>query len=141
MDTWISLTDLDSSGERNRVLYVLKSRGMSHSNQMREYLLTGHGIKLIDPYIGAEGVLTGSARLAQEARERGEVMTRGQATARRRRELERKRAAAERQISEMRAALDAEESEVTMLTAQEEGRETTINTDRTAMATKRGAAE
>jgi circadian clock protein KaiC len=141
MDTWISLTDLQSSGERNRVLYVLKSRGMSHSNQMREYLLTNNGIKLIAPYIGSRGVLTGAARLAQEAQERDEHSIRTQATERRRRELDRKRGAVERQIAEMRAGLEAEESEVAMLLSQEEARETAYGSDRHAMAAKRGARE
>ena len=140
MDTWISLTDLESSGERNRVLYVLKSRGMKHSNQMREYLLTDHGIRLIEPYVGAEGVLTGSARLAQEARERGEVLTRAQAAERRQRELVRKRAATERQISDMHAALEAEEGEASTLVTQEDGRNTTLLGDRVAMASKRGVS-
>jgi circadian clock protein KaiC len=141
MDTWISLTDVEASGERNRVLYVLKSRGMSHSNQMREYRLTSHGIVLIEPYIGPEGVLTGAARMAQEARERGEATARLHTTERRRRELDRRRAATERQIIEMRAALDAEEGEVVMLDAQEAGREHAFAEDRVAMAIKRGAAE
>jgi circadian clock protein KaiC len=141
MDTWISLTDIDASGERNRVLSVLKSRGMSHSNQMREYVLTGQGIKLIEPYIGAEGVLTGAARLAQEAREREETLVRSQISARKQRELDRKRAAMERQIDEMRAALDAEQEEVATLIAQEAGREHVLAQDRAAMAAKRGAAE
>lgn len=141
MDTWISLTDVESSGERNRVLYVLKSRGMSHSNQLREYLLTDNGIKLIEPYIGPQGVLTGAARLAQESQEREEHAGRAQETDRRRRELDRKRAAIERQIAELRAALELEESEVAMLASQEEDRETAVLSDRTAMAEKRGAAE
>lgn len=141
MDTWVSLTDVEASGERNRVLYVLKSRGMSHSNQMREYLLTGDGIKLIQPYIGSSGVLTGAARLAQEAHERDEEAERTQATQRRRRELDRKRAQIERQINEMRAALEAEESEVAMLLSQEEARETIYGSDRLAMAAKRGVVE
>jgi circadian clock protein KaiC len=141
MDTWISLTVVEASGERNRVLYVLKARGMSHSNQMREYLLTSDGIHLTDPYIGADGVLTGAARQAQEARERGEALMRLEAIERRRRELDRKRAAIERQILEMRAALDAEEGEATMLDVQETARETHRVADRAAMAAKRGAAE
>jgi circadian clock protein KaiC len=141
MDTWITLTDVEASGERNRVLYVLKSRGMSHSNQMREYLLTGNGIKLIEPYVGPSGVLTGAARLAQEAQERDERSVRTQATERRRRELDRKRAGVERQIAEMRAALDAEESEVAMLLQQEDAREGVFTSDRAAMASKRGARE
>jgi circadian clock protein KaiC len=141
MDTWISLTDVEASGERNRILYVLKSRGMSHSNQMREYLLTDSGIKLIDPYVGPRGVLTGAARLAQEAQERDEHSLRMQATERRRRELDRRRAGVERQIAEMRAALDAEESEVAMLLQQEDARESAFTSDRAAMASKRGARE
>ncbi len=141
MDTWISLTDLESSGERNRVMYVLKSRGMSHSNQLREYLLTDNGIKLIEPYIGSRGVLTGSARLVQEAQERDEHAARRQVTERRRRELGRKRAALERQITEMRAALEAEESEVATLLSQEGDRETIYGSDRRNMAAKRGVRE
>jgi circadian clock protein KaiC len=141
MDAWISLADVESNGERNRVLYVLKARGMKHSNQVREYLLTGHGPELIEPYIGPQGVLTGAARLAQEARERDAAGERRQATARRRRELARQRAIAERQIAETRAALEAEENEVEMLVAQEDAREGSLTADRAAMAAKRGAAE
>ena len=141
MDTWISLTDVELGGERNRILSVLKARGMSHSNQMREYLLTGAGVQLIEPYIGAEGVLTGAARLAQEARERNEAVARMQATERRLRDLDRKRATVERQIAELRASMEAEESETVMLSEQEAGRERTLSQDRDAMAAKRGAAE
>ena len=141
MDTWISLTDVEVNGERNRVMFVLKSRGMSHSNQMREYLLTGAGIKLSEPYIGPEGVLTGAARQAQEARERSEALSRAQVAERRQRELDRRRATTERQIAELRAALEAEEREVAMLANQESGREAALESDRIAMAAKRGAAE
>ena len=141
MDTWISLSDAESNGERNRILYILKSRGMSHSNQLREYRLTDHGVELTIPYIGPEGVLTGAARLAQEARERDAQLGRRQATERRRRELERKRAAMERQIADMRADLKAEESEVVALSAQDGTRDGVLTSDRSAMADKRGAAE
>ena len=141
MDTWISLTDVESSGERNRVMFVLKARGMSHSNQMREYLLTGEGIRLIDPYVGPHGVLTGAARQAQEARERNEALVRSQATERRYRELDRRRQTIERQIAELQANIDAEQSEVAMLASQEASREEVLVADRFAMAAKRGAAE
>jgi circadian clock protein KaiC len=141
MDTWISLTDLESSGERNRIMFVLKARGMSHSNQMREYLLTGSGIKLIDPYIGHGGVLTGAARQAQEARERNEALERSQSIERRYRDLDRRRASVERQLTELRASLEAEEAEAAMLGRQEASRDETLTADRFAMAAKRGAAE
>ena len=138
MDTWISLTDVESSGERNRVLFVLKARGMSHSNQMREYLLTRDGIKLVPPYVGAEGVMTGAARQAQEARELSEATLRAQAAGRRVRDFARRRAAVERQIAELQAEIEAEEMEVAVMSNQEAGREAILTSDRVAMASKRG---
>src|SRR5215470_11668279 len=103
MDTWILLRNLESDGERNRGLYVLKSRGMAHSNQIREFRLTDHGIDLLDVYIGPEGVLTGSMRAAQEAREKALGVVRKQDMERRQRELERKRRGLEAQIEALRA--------------------------------------
>jgi circadian clock protein KaiC len=85
MDTWISLKDMEANGERNRVLYLLKSRGMNHSKQLREYHLTNSGIHMVEAYVGPDGVLTGTARLVQEAREREATLSRRQATARQRR--------------------------------------------------------
>lgn len=141
MDTWILLKVIEANGERNRVLYLLKSRGMNHSNQLREYKLTGHGVELIDAYIGPDGVLTGTARLAQEARERDAALDRQNAMERRRREIARKREQIERQIAEMRALVEAEDSEVQMLISQEEAREKMIRSDRAAMAITRGASK
>ncbi len=71
IDTWLLFRDIELEGERNRGLYILKSRGMKHSNQVREFLLTDHGIELLDVYTGPNGVLTGSARRAQEEKDRG----------------------------------------------------------------------
>ena len=76
MDTWLLLRDIEFGGERNRGIYVLKSRGMAHSNQIREFVLTDKGIDIRDVYVGPEGVLTGSMRLAQEAREKAEKVSR-----------------------------------------------------------------
>jgi circadian clock protein KaiC len=140
MDTWISLVDIESNGERNRGLYVLKSRGMSHSNQIREYLLTGAGVKLVEAYLGAAGVLTGSARLAKEAEERMEARQQGEELVRRRREIASRRAATERQIAELHAAIAAQDAEVARLVAQEERRETVVEKDRAAMGASRGVA-
>jgi circadian clock protein KaiC len=141
MDTWISLRDIEANGELNRVLYLLKSRGMNHSKQMREYRLTDHGIEMVDAYVGPEGVLTGTARLTQEARERDAEAARHQTIARRRREVARKRAAVEREMVEMLANIEAEEAEVATLIEQEESRETVLSDDRTAMAVRRGATQ
>jgi circadian clock protein KaiC len=138
MDTWISLRDIEADGERNRILYLLKSRGMSHSKQIREYELTDDGIHMTEPYLGPEGVLTGAARMAQEAREREAEHDRLEFTEQRKRQISRRRDALERQIAEMRAALDAEEDEVSKLVEHQDTRKASAASDRAAMARKRG---
>jgi len=141
MDVWIKLLDIEANGERNRILYLVKSRGMSHSNQVREYRVTDSGIELIEAYIGSEGVLTGTARLTQEARERAAATRRLQEVERRRREIARRRNILERQIEELRANLEVEEEEARKLLTEEEAHETTLSADRAAVAARRGAAE
>ncbi len=138
MDSWLSLVQLECNGERNRGLFVLKSRGMSHSNQIREYQLTSRGVKLVDAYLGSAGVLTGSARLTQEALDAADAARRRQESARKRREVERKRTALERQIAEMRAALEAEEEEARLSLENDAELERRIQADRQAMAVRRG---
>lgn len=139
MDTWIGLHDIEANGERNRGLYLLKSRGMSHSNQIREYLLTNDGVELIKPYLGSSGVLTGTARTLQEAREAAEALVRRQDIKRREREFRQRRIHAERQFAETKAALDAEEEEIRILVAEAEARETMLDEDRAAISTVRGS--
>jgi circadian clock protein KaiC len=95
VDTWILLKTMEGNGEHNRVLYVLKSRGMAHSNQIREFLLTDQGIELADVYVGPQGVLTGSARQAQEAQERSDGTARLEDLEQRRVNLERRRESVE----------------------------------------------
>ena len=109
VDTWLLLRDIELGGERNRAMYILKSRGMAHSNQIREFLLTDRGIELQDVYLGPEGVLTGSARQAQEAREKAAVLLTQEEVEGKRRELERKREALEARIAAMRKEFEAEE--------------------------------
>jgi circadian clock protein KaiC len=66
VDTWISVKDVESKGERNRLLYILKSRGMKHSNQVREFVITNKGLKLVEVYLGPQGILVGSEREEQK---------------------------------------------------------------------------
>jgi circadian clock protein KaiC len=141
IDTWLFLRAIELGGERNRGLYVLKSRGMAHSNQIREFLLTDQGVELTDVYVGPEGVLTGSMRQAQEAREQAAVVTRQQEIDRRRRELDRKRHALEAQIAAQRAQLEAEEDEMKLLIDQEEATTLKLREDREAMGRSRRADE
>ncbi|PKL39231.1 MAG: KaiC 1 [Spirochaetae bacterium HGW-Spirochaetae-1] len=109
IDTWLLLRDIDTGSERNRLLAIMKSRGMSHSNQIREFLLTGHGVELRDVYVGPEGVLTGSARLTKEAENEASLILRNQDVELRRIELERKRTTLEAQIAMLRAEFAVQE--------------------------------
>jgi circadian clock protein KaiC len=118
MDSWVLLQDFEGNGERNRVLYVLKARGMAHSNQIREFLISDRGIDVVDAYIGASGVLTGSARAAQGALEKAAVLAGQQEAARLKREVERKRAAIERQISGLRSDYEGESAELRRIADQ-----------------------
>ncbi len=140
MDVWIGLHDLQANGERNRGLFVLKARGMSHSNQIREYRLGASGVTLIEPYVGPNGVLTGSARIAQEAQEEAAALERRDEVNRRQREFVEKRNAAERQIVETREALQREEAELLALETVDERKEQVLAASRFAAATRRGAA-
>ena len=137
IDTWLLVRDIEVGGERNRGLYVIKSRGMAHSNQVREFLITSRGIVLQDVYVGPEGVLTGSLRAAQEARERAASLLRRQEIQRKQREIERRRAATRAQIAALKLELEAAELEAGLVVTQDEAREQLLTENRTAMATRR----
>jgi circadian clock protein KaiC len=109
MDSWLQLKTIEVGGELNRALYVLKSRGMEHSNQIREFLLTNEGLRLLDVYLGPEGVLTGAARVSQEGREKAASTSRRQHLEGRGRELERKREIFEARMTMLRAEFEVEE--------------------------------
>ena len=138
MDTWLLLREMEINGERNRTMYVLKSRGMEHSNQLREVLMTEHGIELVDVYLGPGGALTGAARLAQEAQERAGSVARQQEIERRRRELERRREALEARINALRLEFEAEEEEARLGLEEAKAHEARLEQDRREMARLRG---
>ena len=120
IDTWLVLRAIDSGGERNRGLTVLKSRGMAHSNQIREFLLTDHGVELRDVYVGASGVLTGSARLTQEAQDQAVQVLQKQEIERRQIELKRAHHALEAHIAALHAEFDVKKTESLRITGQEQ---------------------
>ncbi len=139
MDAWILLQDFEGNGERNRVLYVLKARGMAHSNQIREFLISGRGIDVVDAYIGASGVLTGSARAAQGALEKAALLSSQQEAAKLKREMERKRDALERHISSLRADYETEAVEMGRIAEQVGTRNLLLSTERAALGILRQA--
>ena len=141
IDTWLLVRDLEAGGERNRGLYVLKSRGMAHSNQIREFLLTDHGIELLEVHVGAEGLLTGSLRAAQEAREQIGEELRKQEAERRRREIDRKRKILEAQILALRADFEAVDEEAKRIALDDREMAALVTENRSRMAHRRGLDE
>jgi circadian clock protein KaiC len=139
IDTWLLVRDVELNGERNRCLYVLKSRGMANSNQVREFVMTRNGIRLLPVYVGAGTVLTGSARFSQEARENAEEMLRLHEAKEKGKALEAKRKALEARIAALRAEFAEEEDRVAQSTKREEERELAVAGNIAKMASLRGS--
>jgi circadian clock protein KaiC len=140
MDAWLLLYNRESNGEHNRQLYLIKSRGMAHSNQVREFVMTDDGILLREVYVGPEGVLTGSARVAQEAREREQAMEIEHEAERRSLDFTRRRRRIEAQIEELQAQLADESQELAGLTTAAASRKQQVDDDRTRMGASRRIA-
>ncbi|MFB3886060.1 MAG: circadian clock protein KaiC [Thermodesulfobacteriota bacterium] len=138
-DAWLMLRDIEIGGERNRGLYILKCRGMAHSNQIREFLLSDKGINLLDVYVGPSGVLTGSARLSQESQEKAAEITRQREIELRKRNLESKKKALEAEVSALHAEIEAGAAEMKRITEQEKGRQRRFLDEQKAMSRMRKA--
>jgi circadian clock protein KaiC len=137
VDTWLLLRDVETEGERNRLMYVLKSRGMAHSNQVREFLITSTGVKLVQAYLGSHGILTGSARLSQQSRELAQEQLVKDELERKKLALDHRRKAVEAQIEALRAGFLAEQEELSRVISADQQREKQIQSDRRAMAVSR----
>jgi circadian clock protein KaiC len=139
VDTWLQLDNVEANGERNRLLFVLKSRGTAHSNQVREFVLTDHGVELVDVYVGAAGVLAGSARVTQLADERNKDMRIAEDLAGRRRELNRNVIEREAHLLALQDQLDAERTEIQRIDLRAGHQVADTQADRSEMAHRRWA--
>lgn len=139
MDVWLLVKNIESNGERNRGLYILKARGVAHSNQVREFIVTDHGVELIDTYIGSEGVLMGSARSSQVARESAAEIDRQHATERRKRELTRKQELYEAQLMTLKSQYESERDAILRELDEEDKRHEALTTQRHEIARLRRA--
>jgi circadian clock protein KaiC len=126
MDTWLILKNIEGNGERNRAFSIAKARGLSHSNQLREFILNEQGIRLLDLYKGSEGVLFGSARSAQESREAASRVIRNEEIERRQRELDRKKRIMENEIAMLKEKFGRDEDEIRILIQQDLSREKAV---------------
>lgn len=139
MDTWIDLKSIETNGERNRTIEIIKARGMYHSNQVREFKLTNSGIKLIDIYLGPSGMLTGAARLSQISKEKAEKLASEQEIERKQREFKQKRRSIEAQIKELNTQLEAEKLELEQIIEQKKLNEESIEYERNIISKIRHA--
>ncbi len=139
VDTWLQLRNTETNGERNRLLFVLKSRGTAHSNQVREFVLTDHGVELVDVYVGAAGVLAGAARVTQQAVKREEELRIAEELARRRRELNRSVIEREAHLVAVQDQLDAERTEIQRIDLRAGHLVADTAADRSEMAARRWA--
>jgi circadian clock protein KaiC len=138
MDTWLFVRDIEHAGERNRGIYVLKSRGTAHSNQIREFIISGAGIDLLPAHTSADGILTGSARIEREERERIQELEHLAEIERRGAELARRRSSLEAQIAALQGELEAEEKALAALTRVESARRARLAAHRRTMEQSRG---
>jgi circadian clock protein KaiC len=139
MDTWLTVRDIESGGERNRGIYVIKSRGMAHSNQVREFVLSSNGVGLVDVYVGPGGVLTGAARLAQESKDRQDQKECAEAIERKQREFEARKLSAEAQVAGIMAELSAQEKELKKAIEEEDEMKLKLDHQRSEIARQRHA--
>ncbi len=137
VDAWLLVRDIESNGERNRGMYIMKSRGMKHSNQVREFVITDHGLDLLDVYLGSEGVLTGSAREAHLLTEATGLELRKHALTRKDREIERKRRMFEAKMSSLKEEFDAVQDELNKSYQEEDLRNEIMERNRRELAEKR----
>lgn len=140
IDTWINLRFFENNSERNRGISVVKSRGMPHSNQIREYLITDQGVEIQDVYLGPSGgLLMGSSRAAQEAKELADTIAQSENMTRRKRELESKLKSLDAQIAVLKSEFEEQEEELNKLTSEDKLRSETLAKHRGEMARIKGA--
>ncbi|QRR00246.1 circadian clock protein KaiC [Dyadobacter sandarakinus] len=137
VDAWLLVRDIESNGERNRGLYVMKSRGMKHSNQVREFVISDEGIKLVDVFLGPDGVLTGSARETQQLIEKTGLAIRDHAVSRKDREIERKRLVLESKITSLKEEFESVQEDLNKTYIEEELRKNILEENRQELTQKR----
>jgi len=139
MDTWLEVRFVESNGERNRVFFILKSRGMEHSNQVRELKLTKQGVELVDVYLGEGMVLTGTARRIQEDKEKAANVTRKQEVERKERDFARHKAIIQSQITALQAQLEREDEDIEEMMQEEQSHQNNLQQNKVAIAQLRQA--
>jgi circadian clock protein KaiC len=137
VDAWLLVRDIESNGERNRGMYIMKSRGMKHSNQIREFIITDDGLDLVDVYLGADGVLIGSAREEQQLSERTGEVLRSHALSRKDVEIQRKRKVLEAKIASLKEEFESVQDELNKSYIEDELKKSIMEKNRKQMTEHR----
>ena len=137
VDAWLLVRDIEFNGERNRGLYVMKSRGMKHSNQIREFVISDSGLDMVDVYLGPDGVLTGSAREAQQLLEETGVVIKDHAVSMKNREIQRKRMVLEAKIGSLKEEFESFQEDLNKIYVEDELRKAVMEKNRTELTQKR----
>ena len=137
VDAWLLVRDIEFNGERNRGMYVMKSRGMKHSNQVREFVISDEGLNLVDVYLGPEGVLTGSAREAQRLQEKTSDVLKNHALTRKDMEIDRKRKILESKIASLQEEFESVQDELNKSYIEDELRKNVIDQNREQLTKSR----
>lgn len=138
VDTWLSVQDIESNGERNRGMYIMKSRGMKHSNQIREFVISDRGLDLVDVFLGPSGVLTGSAREAQQLLEKTSEVLWDHSISRKDREIGRKKMVLEAKIASLKEEFESVQDELNRTFIEDELKKEVLEKNRREMTRKRG---
>jgi circadian clock protein KaiC len=137
VDAWLLVKEIEFNGERNRGMYIMKSRGMKHSNQVRELVISDEGLNLVDVYLGPEGVLTGSAREAHQLLEATGEVLKTHAVSRKDREIERKRMVLQAKIESLKEEFESVQDELNKSYIEEELRKEVMEKNRTQLTQNR----
>jgi circadian clock protein KaiC len=137
VDAWIQVKEMELNGERNRGLYIIKSRGMSHSNQVREFVIQDHGLDLVDVFLGPDGILTGSAREAQQLNDITNEVIRSNALSRKDREIERKRMVLESRVASLKEEFESVQEELNKSYIEEELKKQVLEKNKKQIIEKR----
>ncbi|MCE7063810.1 circadian clock protein KaiC [Dyadobacter sp. CY326] len=138
VDAWLLIRDIEMNGERNRGLYVMKSRGMKHSNQVREFVISDNGVDLVDVFLGPDGVLTGSAREEQQLMQKAGIVLKDHAVSRKDREIDRKRAVLESKIASLKEEFESVREELNKTYIEDELKKEVLESNRKEMSRQRG---
>lgn len=137
VDAWIQVRDIEGNGERNRGIYIMKSRGMSHSKQVREFVITDNGLELVDVYLGPEGILVGSAREAQELQEHTGIELRSYAAGQKDQVIERKKLVLEAKIASLKEEFETVRDELNKTFMEEKLKKEIMERNRQQLANTR----